>query len=126
MNGPKADAIQKDIENEFKQIAPPPNSLSIRYGSMHKTHQGDVGSDYRASANYGELRSHYDSELSRHGWKFVKEEPVKIWGKDHGGKQAFYCKGPYTATLEYAGDAENQMGWTYSFGLSWGLFDECK
>src|SRR5882762_3504331 len=77
MNGPKADAIQKDMENEFKQIAPPSNPLSIRYGSMNKTHQGDVGSDYRSSANYGELRSHYDSELSRCGWKFVKEEPVK-------------------------------------------------
>ena len=88
MNGPKADAIQKDIENELKQIAPPPNSLSIRYGSMHKTHQGDVGSDYRSSNNYGELRLHYDSELSRHGWKFVKEEPVKIWGKDHAKDRA--------------------------------------
>lgn len=123
--GPEANAVQKQLEAEFGRIKVPPDTRALRYSSTHKGGQASVGSDYLSSADYADLRSHYDQELSRSGWKFLKEEPVKLWGKSHGGKQNFYCKPPYTATLEYAGDAANQLGWTHSFGLSWGLFDEC-
>jgi len=126
VNGPKAAEIQKDMEGEFKMIEPLPGATQLRYGSMHKTHQGDVGGDYKTDKSYEEIRKYYDRELNNHSWRFVKEEPVKIWRRDYGGKEAFYCKGIYTATLQYSGQEEKDVGWTYSFGLSWGLFDECK
>lgn len=126
VNLQKADAIQKQLESEFRQIKSPPNGRSLRYAATHKNQQAEVSSDYLSSLGYQEIRAFYDPELNRSGWKFVKEEPKKTWGQDYGGKQTFYCKGPYTATLEYAGQAQNQLGWTYSFALSWGLFDECS
>ena len=125
VNGPKAAETLKDLETEFKMIAPLPGAVQVQYGSMHKTHQGDVGGEYRTEKGYEQIRSHYDNELGRHGWTFIKERPVTIWRRDYGGKEAFYCKGIYTATVQYAG-AEPGIEWTYSFGLSWGLFDECK
>jgi hypothetical protein len=125
VNGPKAGEILKDLENEFKMIAPLPNSVESRCNSMHKTHQVDVGCEYKTDKSYDPIRAHYDKELRGHGWMFVKERPVTIWWRDYGGKEALYCKGTYTATLEYSGE-EPGIDSTYSFGMSWGLFDECK
>ncbi|SRR6266568_3072290 len=125
VNGPIAAQTLKDLEKEFKLIAPLPSAIELRCNSMNKTHQGDVGCEYKASDNYETIRAHYDKELESHGWKFVTERPVMIWSRDYGGKEAFYCKGTYTATLQYAGK-EPGIQYTYGFGLSWGLFDECK
>jgi hypothetical protein len=125
-NNSNANAKLRVLQNEFAQISPPPDDVRIRHGSMHKTNQGDVGSDYKSSKSFEEIRMHYDHELKTRGWEFVKEDKVKIWRQDFGGKQVFYCKGGNTATLEYSGAKEAEFGWTYSFGLSWGLFEECN
>jgi hypothetical protein len=125
VNGPRATRTLNDLEKQFKGIAPVPGAVEVGYASMHKTHQGHVGSQYKTDRDYKEIRAHYDIELKKYGWTFVKERPVTIWWRDYGGKEAFYCKGTYTATLQYAG-MEPGVPWTYSFGLSWGLFDECK
>lgn len=126
VNAPRAAGILRNLEDQFKAITPLPNALVVRYGSMHKTHQGHVGSDYKTTRTWDEIRAHYDMELEKHGWRYVKEAKVTSWGHDYGGKQAFYCKDSFAATLQYAGQEEQEMGWTYSFSLSWGLFDECK
>ena len=47
VNGPKAAETLKNLENEFKTIAPPKNASQLRCGSMHKTHQGDVSCEYK-------------------------------------------------------------------------------
>jgi hypothetical protein len=126
VNGQRAEAIQKELEIEFGRIKTPSDTRSLRYSSTYKIHQAEVGSDYLSSFSYQDLRSFYDPELNRNGWRLLKAEPMKLWGRDYSGKQTFYCKGPYTATLQYAGQASDQLGWTYSFALSWGLFDECN
>ncbi len=125
VNGSMGTAKQKELESEFNRIAPLPGAMRLRFGTMNKGSQGDVGGDYGTPKTYSEIRGHYDEELARNGWKLVKEAPVKIWGRDYGGKQTFYCKGSYTATLEWAGQQATVFGWNYSFGFSWGLFDEC-
>jgi hypothetical protein len=125
VNSAKADESLKTLEKEFSMIAPIPSASRLRYESSHKISLGSVGADYTTNKSYAQIRAHYDNELKKNGWEFVQERRVKIWWRDYGGKEAFYCKDHYTATLQYAGDWED-AGWTYTFNLSWGLFDECK
>ena len=121
----KSDAarIRKELISEFDKIQPLPGSERVQYNSLFKIGNGAVSGEYRSSSPYEEIRSRYDAELARAGWKFEREEAVIFDEVDYGGKQAFYCKGLYTATLQYAGRQEEFFGWRYTFGLSWGLHD---
>jgi hypothetical protein len=122
--GSEADASLKTLEKDFTLITPLPGAARLRYESSHKGSLGSVSADYRTAQSYLQIRTHYDDELKKTDWIFVGEKPVKIWWHDYGGKEAFYCKGRYTATLEYAGQSEAEFGWTYNLNLSWGL-GEC-
>lgn len=124
-NGPKADARLKDLETEFRQIAPIPGANQLEVESSHKISVGGVSGDYKTNKSYETIRAHYDKELKNHGWTFMKERPVTIWWHDYGGKEAIYCKGIDAAVLQYAGEQPG-VEWTYHFGMSWGLFDECR
>ncbi len=126
IGGSAADESLKTLEKEFVLITPLPGASRIRYESSHKGTLGSVSADYSTEKNYAQIRAHYDAELKEHGWRLVGEKRVKIWWKDYGGREAFYCKGPYTATIEYAGQSEEEFRWTFNLNLSWGLGDECS
>jgi hypothetical protein len=126
VNRSKADESLKTLEREYTLIAPLPSASRLRYESSHKISLGSVSADYRTDKSYAQIRAHYDNELKKNGWTYVGEKPVKIWWQDYGGKEAFYCKDHYTATLQYAGGSEEQFGSTFNFNLSWGLRDECN
>ena len=117
--------ILRDVEKLFLEVRPMPNSqpvgLSPRptYRLCHAT----MGGQYRLQATEQEVRRYYDAELAQHGWVFQKEVSLKDWGRDYGGKQFFYCRGEYTASIETAGQLEAENGWSYDFGVSWGLHD---
>jgi hypothetical protein len=125
INGPEADRRLRTLETEFRSITPLPGASQLRYESSHKTSLGSVSADYDTTSSYAEIRKHYDNQLGKNGWTFLEEKPVKIWWQDYGGKELFYCKDHNAAVIEYAGQWKD-AGWTYTFGLSWGLFDECK
>jgi hypothetical protein len=42
------------------------------------------------------------------------------WGKDLGGREVTYCKGPLAASVQYGGE-KSHYGWTYALDLTWGL-----
>jgi hypothetical protein len=118
------EATLEAAEHEFRLIRPLPAAREIRFGSLDKIWHGTVGADYQTDQDYVAIRAHYDGELRRQAWRFGAEKPVLIWRKDYGGKQLVYCKGPYTATLQTAG-TEPGIEWTYSFAITWGVFNEC-
>lgn len=118
----KAQKIQLDLKSEFQIISPPQNYLEIQHGTL----PGLVNTTYKTDLSYENLRAHYHNELTRHGWRFLREDKIKYDGRDYGGKQLIYCKGSYAADVQYAGLQETEFGWKYSFALSFGLFDECK
>jgi hypothetical protein len=122
----KASKIQADLENEWKEISSKPGSEAVATDSGHTISVASITSEYRTRAGYKDLRAYYDAELTQHGWRFVKEENLLYDRHDYGGKQAFYCKGKFTADLFYAGQQEQQFGWKYSFSLSWGTYDYCN
>ena len=119
-NGPKAQAVQRQLEAEFKVIEPLPGAEACDYRATHKTSQALVTSKYGTHLPYAEIRAHYDAELAKHGWVFYEEDEMRDWGMDFGGKTARYCKGEYRANLEYAGQ-QADYGWDYAFSVSWGL-----
>jgi hypothetical protein len=120
VNGPNAAIVQADLEKEFRAIPPLPDAIATRFHASHKARQALVGDTYQTRLKYPEIRDFYDRELAKQGWSFYEEEQMKHWWRDLGGKSARYCKGPYRADLQYAGEGAG-YGWDYAFTVSWGL-----
>ena len=96
-----------------------------RAGS-YKARSAWIDRTYNTTASYAQIRGHYDAELTKRGWSFHREHRTRDWFRDLGGVKTQYCKGPYTASLRYAGTRAD-YGWVFSLGLSWGgeaLVDE--
>lgn len=121
-----AERNQRNIEQEFRELAPLSQAAVIRHGSMRKVQHGIVSTGYKTGENYESIKLHYHQELISRGWNFSKEDSVLYEGIDYGGKELLYCKSGYAARLQYAGQQEIDFGWTFSFGITWGLADECK
>lgn len=121
----QAARVRNDLVTEFDKIPPPLGAERVQYSSLFKVSNGAVSGGYKTALSYNQIRSHYDVELAKLGWKFAGESDVIYNGVNYGGKQAFYCKNSYTADVQYAGGQNEQFGWTYSFGLSWRIHSEC-
>jgi len=117
----EADKMNTAIEDELKTIQTPLTASYIRSNTVQKDNLGVVGKTYRTSLTYPELRTYYDAELERRGWRFTREKKLQYDHQDRGQYHVFYCKGKYTAHLEYAGGLEDTFGWTYSVAVSWGM-----
>lgn len=117
---PKAEQAQKELEIEFKSIAPLPKATLVDYDSSRKTSQALVNATYLTAAMPNDIFKHYDEQLRMHGWQSYGTSGMTDWGRDLGGKSAYYCKGDYYSQLQYAGEKAN-YGWTYAFSVSWGL-----
>jgi hypothetical protein len=109
-----------EIEAESKVISAPPEDVLVNESSSHKSGQVLVDRSYESKLTYPQLRVYYDAQLERHGWRFVGETTIHDWGRDLGGKEAFYKKADDTATLQYAGKKADN-GWSYAIDFSWGL-----
>lgn len=120
VNEPPARKAQAVLETEFAKVKTPSWASLIGKISNHKPGQALVEATYTTSVGYKNIRSYYDGELVQKGWRFVGEEGVRDWGRDLGGKEAYYRKGDYDASLQYAGEKGN-YGWTYSLDLSIGM-----
>jgi hypothetical protein len=124
VQSPKAKLAQNELEIEFKSIESLPSSSLIRYNSSHETSNALVDATYLTDAKPADIFMHYDEQLKQHGWQSFGASEITDWGRNLGGKSAYYCKGEYSAQLQYAGQQAN-YGWTYAFSVSWGLGD-CK
>jgi hypothetical protein len=120
ISAPKGDAVEKVLVGEFSLIRRLPQAVPMHYHASGGSGGALVGDVYRTKLTYPDVRAYYDKELSRNGWTFKREEKILDWGRDFGGKTAEYCKGPYKASLQYAG-REAHYDWDYALDLSWGL-----
>lgn len=121
-----AEKKQKKLEQEFAELPPLSQAVVIQHGSMHKVHHGIVSAAYKTGQSYESIKLYYQHELTSRGWNFRKEGGVLYDETDYGGKELLYCKEGYAARLQYAGRQVKEFGWTFSFGMTWGLADECK
>jgi len=117
---PKARQAQSNLEIEFDSIAPLPKAKQQGFRSSHRTSSALVNATYIARAHFDEVLTHYNKELGKHGWHFAgTAENVHSQYKS-----AYYCKGEFTAHLQYSAEQSNNP-WTYAFDLSWGLGGNC-
>lgn len=121
---PKAKQVQTQLEIEFNAIHPLPSASIVKDDTSYKARHAVIGATYLTNISPDDIFKYYDGQLRQHGWQLNGTSGVKDWGRDLGGKSAEYCKGDYAAELQYAGQQAN-YGWTYAFGMSWGLHD-CK
>ena len=125
-NSPRAQVVQHRLRQELESITPLPGAEPSERNGGYKPRMASIGWRYTTTLSYAQIRAYYDGELARHGWSFLRERGSRDWFRDLGGRKAEYCKGPYTASLDYAGERAN-YGWVFSLDLTWGheaLIDE--
>ena len=118
--GPISEKIKEQLEIEYRQIEQLPAATLRSYSAHSRPESVLVNGSYNTEQPYYEIKKYYDTELKNKGWTFTKEEEVRNWGKDLGGKTLEYCKGKYSASIQYSG-ADAGYDLTYSFTMSWGF-----
>jgi hypothetical protein len=110
-NGPIADRIKEELDQEMSLIKAPPQSTLNDHRSSSKPRLA-IQMLYDTTLDYSPIRAHYDAELSSHGWKYMHEE--------HLGSRIKRCysKGEYLSVLTYN---EALFDQTFSISMSWGM-----
>lgn len=109
-----------EVKNEFRRIpllagATPTSNDGFTFDPRHL----NEGRLYRSDLSYSEIKSHYDVQLSKLGWKLDRESQINgVDGKDQGGKYVVYSKGEFSARLHHKG-TERDYGYDYHFCVSW-------
>ena len=106
LNGSRGEQIHRQLFAESRSLEQMPNSIllgSVDSFSVWNSHKGLVDAKYTTAADYKSIQEFYDRELATRGWKSVGTQYLKVWGRDYGGKEVDYCKGPLSASLEFPG-----------------------
>ncbi len=123
---PKAKQAEAQLEKEFALVKPFPQGTAIHSEKSYKDAQALLVTTYSTPAGYPVVREHYDSELTRSGWKFMSERTVNDWGRDLGKNTAHYCKGVWSADLEYMGRETTGGNEDYAIAFGWHGDQPCK
>jgi hypothetical protein len=84
---PKAKQVEVQLEREFNSVAPFPQATATHSEKSYKDAQALILTRYSTSASYSVLRDYYDTELSKHGWRFVSEQPLPTGAGTSAAKQ---------------------------------------
>ena len=113
-------AKQAALERQFEMIQKLPGSVPTELNQIYKTDRGRIGF-YKSEQSPDQIKSYYDNELARLGWKYIGEKKVEKFGKLSGGSQYLFCNGEVAATLFTTATDEAWLGYTYSLALNWGM-----
>jgi hypothetical protein len=117
---PDGPAKQAALEREFDSIPKLPGSVPTELNQIYKTDRGKIGF-YKSDHNPDQIKSYYENELTKLGWKYIGEKKVEAFQRFSGGGQHLFCKGETAATLFTAARDEPRLGYTYSLALNWGM-----
>ena len=117
---PNGQTKQAELEQQFDRIQPVPGSTLAPLNEVYKTERGKVGF-YNTDAPSDKIKSHYQTELARLGWKYIGEKKVETFQRFSGGTQTLFCHGDIGANLFITGDDKQRLGYTYSLALNWGM-----
>ena len=117
VNSPIARQKQVELESEFTRVRAYAEASEIEHHAYSKVGLALVGSTYRSSAQFENIRAHYDSELTASGWSI--RAPAR-----HGDRiTACYRKPPFDAALTYS--LARDAPYTFAFELTWGGSADC-
>lgn len=117
---PNGEIKQAALENQFESIHILPGSVSTELNRIYKTRRGKVGF-YKIDLPPDKIKSYYDTELARLGWKYIGSKNVEAFQRYSGGTQNLFCKGETAAILFITAQDEERLGYTYSLALNWGM-----
>jgi hypothetical protein len=122
---PNANSEQRFLTDEFNSLPLPPLTQLTTLDVSPKRGRVLLIGTYKSSRRYEDLKSFYGSELESRGWRNAREEKVTDWGRDFGGRQVHFCRGPYEAVLQYAGE-RSHYDYDYAFTMTWHLRKLCS
>jgi len=128
LNGEQGQEYHQQLAREFSLIGQPKFVGVVSTTDVFSKWEPRrvlVGADYTSSSSYSAILEYYDQQMTALGWRFAGERPLRDWGRDFGGRVRDYCKGPLSASLQYAGERAN-YGWTYAIDLSWSTNSSCR
>lgn len=114
----ESDTEKEILMAEFNSIQPLPDAIRSDLSSHNKPSSAIVDAKYRSNKSYDKIRSFYIKEATQKGWIFLKEETVRQWGQDLGGKTIEFRKGKYTLSITYTGEKAG-YGWDFAVDLVW-------
>ena len=117
---PDGPARQAALVRQFDAIPKLPGSVPTELNQIYKTDRGKIGF-YKTEVSPDRIKSFYDNELAKLGWKYVGEKKVEAFQKFSGGSQYLFCNGETAATLFTTANDDASLGYTYSLALNWGM-----
>jgi len=117
---PNADLHQRQTELAAELIKPPAGASPAYLNSIYRPGRG-VAQFYTTNANYEQVKSHYQSELAREGWKLFGERKLETFQRYNGAMHALFCKDHFAANLFFTGEEAPRFGYNYSLAINWGL-----
>jgi hypothetical protein len=116
---PQARATLPELRAELDRIPLPPDVHDVRHWESWKGGSALITLGFASDLSWVIVQRHYESELQRLGWTSESVKPVKIWGRDLGGKTQDFRKDRLTASLYYRGSDTRTP--PYTLDISWGL-----
>jgi len=107
------------LSREFGYLSAPADARLVKQESGHKPGEADFGAEYETSLSYPQVRTFYDSELGRQGWRLVSDDPLTDLGGSAVGRIACYRKVEFWAVLQYFANREGSPA-DYAVDLAWG------
>lgn len=117
---PNGEIKQAALEDQFESIHILPGSIPAELNRIYETRRGKAGF-YKIDLPPDAIKSYYDTELARLGWKYIGSKPVESFQRYSGGTQNLYCNGETAAILFLTARDEERHGYTYSLALNWGM-----
>lgn len=107
----ESSAAMEYLKAEYSKIKPLSGTTLIADGVSRKERTIEAAYHYATYLPFANIRSHYDGELTRLGWTFLRESTFPF------AHDVDYCKGNYGARLTY--DLTGRYNWKYTLYLSW-------
>lgn len=117
---PNGAAKQAELERQFDGIPKLPGSVPTELNKIYTSDRGKIGF-YKVSSTPDEIKSYYETELEKLGWKYIGTKKVEAYQRFTGGTQNLFCNGEVAATLFVTAQDEQRLGYTYSLALNWGM-----
>lgn len=99
------------VTTEYSLIKPLAGATLIADGVSRKERIIEAAYHFDTKLPFIDVRSHYDAELTRLGWSFLRESAYPF------AHDVDYCKGKFGAKLTY--DLTGRYNWKYTLYLSW-------
>jgi hypothetical protein len=114
-----------NLKKELADLPAPLNSRLTRTKSIYAWPRVFLDSDYKSDMTYRALKQYYEPLLEEKGWRLAEENILRDYGRDFGIREFLFCKSPYAANLEYAGEKTEHPG-GFALSLSWRLHSICN